>query len=132
MGKKLYWVFGIAVMLLLVMFVLPSSITGFTIFSGGSELDEFSSCLVESGAKMYGAYWCNYCKQQKKEFGRSWKVFEDEGYIECSVSGGGMSSECQREGIKSYPTWEFADGQRSTGVIAKEQLSAITGCSLPA
>ena len=71
-------------------------------------------------------------KQQKKEFGRSWKVFEDEGYIECSVSGGGMSSECQREGIKSYPTWEFADGQRSTGVIAKEQLSAITGCSLPA
>src|SRR3989344_3569664 len=35
--------------------------------------DPFAQCLTDNGAKMFGAYWCPHCSDQKKMFGSSWK-----------------------------------------------------------
>ncbi len=91
--------------------------------------DDFAQCLSDKGAKMYGAYWCPHCKEQKEAFGNSWKYVN---YIECSESDGSQTQECAAAGIKGYPTWEFADGSRESGLMTFNELSAKTGCPLEA
>lgn len=90
--------------------------------------DAFASCLTESGAKMYGAYWCPHCKTQKSTFGNSWEAVD---YIECSLPNRmGQTAVCTKAGITSYPTWEFADGSRKSGAFSLEDLSFFSGCKL--
>lgn len=93
------------------------------------QYDDFASCLDQSGALFYGAFWCPACQDQKARFGRSAGLLP---YVECSTPDGrGMLSKCSEIGIKSYPTWEFAGGERVVGVLSLEELSQKTECSLP-
>ena len=88
----------------------------------------FAQCLTDSGAMMYGAYWCPHCQSQKEMFGASWDIIN---YVECSLPNrGGQTEACNLAGIQSYPTWEFSDGERVTGVQTFAQLSEKTGCPL--
>ena len=92
-------------------------------------LDEFAQCLEQEGAVFYGAYWCPACNQQKTMFGRSAQLLP---YEECSLPNrGGQTQECTDVGIDSYPTWEFSDGERLSGVVTLEELSRRTNCQLP-
>ncbi len=93
--------------------------------------DGFARCLKERGVKMYGAYWCPHCVEQKEEFGAS---FEFAPYVECGVEGDvhAKSQACKDEGIKGYPTWQFPPtGERVERVFSLQELSDRTGCSLP-
>lgn len=93
------------------------------------KLDTFAQCLNDSGAKYYGAFWCPNCKNQEALFGRSAKLLPR---IECSTPDGkGQLPICQDAGIEGYPTWDFANGTRSTGTLTLAQLSEATGCALP-
>lgn len=93
------------------------------------KLDALASCIKDSGAIFYGAFWCPHCQNQKAIFGRSAKLLP---YIECSTpDGGGQLPVCTDAGITSYPTWEFADGSREGGEVSLERLSELTGCPLP-
>jgi thiol-disulfide isomerase/thioredoxin len=107
-------------------------IVGFFIVSavgGEGEYDEFATCLTDSGAKMWGAYWCPNCLEQKKMFGKSWDKVD---YIECSLpNAGGQTEQCQSAGISGYPTWEFSGGERISGSQPLAALSQKTGCALP-
>lgn len=97
--------------------------------TGSPELDSFATCITENGAKMFGAYWCPHCKDQKADFGESWDKVN---YIECSLPGGrGQTEVCAQAGIQGYPTWEFGDGERVSGRQSFEALAQKTGCSLP-
>lgn len=99
--------------------------------SGGSEYVPFAQCLTEKGATFYGAYWCPHCQEQKGLFG---SAMEDVHYVECALPGGsgaGQTKACDDAEIQSYPTWEFADGSRETGVLPLSQLASKTGCELP-
>lgn len=97
--------------------------------TGPGKYDEFATCLKDQGATFYGAYWCPHCQAQKKMFGSSAKLLS---YVECStVDGNAQTQVCIDKEIKSYPTWEFADGSRLTGEIALEQLAEKTSCVLP-
>ena len=90
--------------------------------------DALASCLTDKGVKFYGAYWCSHCKAQKEMFGSS---FERLKYIECSLPGGqGQTEECNKAGIKGYPTWEFGDGERLSGEVALATLAEKSECSL--
>lgn len=92
-------------------------------------LDAFASCVAESDATFYGAFWCPHCQNQKAMFGSSARLLP---YTECSTpDGNGQLSVCTDAGIQTYPTWEFADGSRQTGVLSLDALSTITGCQLP-
>lgn len=90
----------------------------------------FAECLGEKGATFYGAFWCPHCQNQKAMFGAADKYLP---YVECSTPDAkGQLPVCTEKEIKSYPTWEFADGSRLTGEIALETLATKTGCELGA
>jgi len=94
-----------------------------------SRLDAFAKCLTAKQAKMYGAYWCPHCEEQKEKFGSS---FQYAPYIECGIKGSkGIEAVCTEAGIKRFPTWIFADGTRVEGEHELEFLSEATGCGLP-
>jgi hypothetical protein len=93
-----------------------------------SHLDAFAKCLTAKQAKMYGAYWCPHCDEQKEMFGPS---FEYAPYIECGIKGAqGIKPVCTEAGIKRFPTWVFADGTRVEGEHELQFLGEATGCSL--
>lgn len=94
------------------------------------EHDAFARCLGERGAKMYGAWWCPHCRDQKEKFGAS---FELAPYVECGIKGDthGQSQVCKDENIKHYPTWQFPPtGERVDRIFSLQELSDRTGCSL--
>ena len=94
-----------------------------------SHLDAFAKCLTAKQAKMYGAFWCPHCDEQKKMFGSS---FQYAPYIECGIKGSkGIEPVCTEAGIKRFPTWVFADGTRVEGEHELVFLGEATGCSLP-
>lgn len=91
--------------------------------------DSLVSCIADSGATFYGAFWCPHCQAQKALFGKSAKKLP---YVECSQpSGQGQTQVCIDKEIKTYPTWDFADGTRMTGEQSFDALAAKTGCALP-
>ncbi len=90
--------------------------------------DDFAKCITEQGAKMYGAFWCPHCNNQKQLFGKSVKYIE---YIECSLPDRQQTQICNNANIASYPTWEFKNKERQEGEITLEELSKKTGCKLP-
>jgi len=91
--------------------------------------DTFAQCIADSGAKFYGAFWCPHCKEQEDMFGTAVKKLP---YVECSTPDKtGQTQVCIDKEITGYPTWEFKDGSRATGVQSFQQLSAATGCEAP-
>src|SRR5437899_12167398 len=94
-----------------------------------STLDGFAQCLKAKGARMYGAWWCPHCADQKEMFGYA---FQYVNYVECSPKGLRTATpECAQAGVKNFPTWQFADGSRTEGAQPLSVLSEKTGCSLP-
>lgn len=91
--------------------------------------DAFAQCLGEKGAVFYGAFWCSHCQEQKALFGRSADKLP---YHECSAPDGqSQLSSCDEVGIKTYPTWILAGGERLNGVQQFATLAEKTGCALP-
>jgi hypothetical protein len=95
----------------------------------GSRLDSFAQCLAAKQAKMYGAYWCPHCAEQKEMFESSFRYVL---YVECGVRGSrDEAAVCKDAGIKHFPTWQFADGERREGTQPLPTLGTKTGCPLP-
>ena len=95
----------------------------------GNRLDGFAKCLAAKQVKMYGAYWCPHCAEQKEMFEASFQFVP---YVECGVPGSREeAASCKDAGIKHFPTWQFADGERREGTQPLQSLSAKTGCNLP-
>ena len=93
--------------------------------------DGFARCLTDRGVKMYGAWWCPHCLDQKKKFKAS---FEYVPYVECGLPGNtkGRTPVCAEAGVNHYPTWQFPPtGERVERVFTLEELSDRTGCPLP-
>jgi hypothetical protein len=94
-----------------------------------SIFDDFAQCLKTKGAKMYGAWWCPHCAEQKEMFGFA---FQYVNYTECSPEGQQtMNDTCKQAGIQHYPTWQFPDGSRVEGPQPLNVLADKTGCKLP-
>ena len=103
-------------------------IAALLVLAAPGKYDTLAQCLTNSGAKMYGTYWCGHCKDQKDMFGKSWDKVQ---YVECSLpNAGGQTQECIDAEIVAYPTWEFGNGNRVTGALSFEELSIRTGCNL--
>lgn len=95
----------------------------------GNRLDAFARCLATKQATMYGAYWCPHCADQKEMFRSS---FEYVPYVECGVRGSRDEAPvCKDAGVKHFPTWQFADGERREGTQTLQALGSKTGCALP-
>jgi hypothetical protein len=122
----------IIVIIAMILFVVVPTVI-FALVAGKNtvqpgQYDALAVCLTEKNTKMYGAYWCAHCQNQKKMFGDSFAKIT---YIECSLPGGaGQTEECAIAGINGYPTWEFADGSRLEGEVSLEVLAQKSNCSL--
>lgn len=97
--------------------------------NGPSIYDSFATCIKDSGATFYGAFWCPHCQDQKKMFGNASKFLP---YVECSTPDGqSQLAICKDNNISSYPTWVFANGERSNGTVQLADLASTTRCQLP-
>ena len=78
--------------------------------------------IQKAGGKMYGAFWCSHCYNQKNELGiEAAKYFE---YIECDKDGvDNQFPLCRSKKIKGYPTWELNGelypGEKDLGELEK-------------
>lgn len=80
--------------------------------------------LTDTGAVMYGAYWCGACNQQKRFFG---DAFQYVTYVECDSRGENAQPDlCSAKGVQGYPTWEI-NGELYTGYMALESLAQLSG-----
>ena len=85
--------------------------------------------LSQVGAKMYGAYWCPHCNDQKQFFGR--EGAKQINYIECDPSGQNAQPEvCKAQKIEGYPTWEI-NGQFYGGTQSLQKLAELSGYQGP-
>ncbi|KAJ1298942.1 hypothetical protein BS78_01G492700 [Paspalum vaginatum] len=84
--------------------------------------------LHSIGAKMYGAFWCSHCNEQKQMFGREAMKILD--YVECFPNGAGkgkkMTQECAAAGLEGFPTWSI-NGKVLSGDQELEVLAEASG-----
>jgi thiol-disulfide isomerase/thioredoxin len=107
----------------------PATVSG-NVVSAPTPVAKFAQCLKDEGAIFYGAFWCPHCKSQKALFGDAESQLP---YVECSTLDGNSQTQiCRTRKIESYPTWEFKNGTRSTGVLSFAELAEKTGCVAPA
>ena len=86
--------------------------------------------LTASGAKIYTAYWCPHCHDQKELFGR--QATEKLTVIECAPDGRNSQRElCEAKKIEGYPSWEIK-GQLDSGVKPLAKLAEASGYQGPA
>ena len=93
---------------------------------GQHKVDRFAQCLTDKGTVMYGLFWCSHCEEQKEAFGSSFGKIH---YVECGTPDHHEQPQCSVEGLKDFPTWSFANGERATGSLSFRELAAKTGCS---
>lgn len=85
--------------------------------------------LSETGAKMYGAYWCPHCARQKEYFGAAANLIP---YVECDREGfEAQVEQCDLAGITAYPTWVI-EGEYYLGAQPLAQLALFSGFESPA
>jgi uncharacterized membrane protein len=99
---------------------------------------ELAKHLKQVGAKMYGAYWCPHCHDQKQLFGKEAAAFVP--YLECAQDGQNSKTEqCLAIAPKvkeqtgkdfGFPTWEI-NGKFYTGTQSLTDLATRSGYSGP-
>jgi uncharacterized membrane protein len=91
--------------------------------SGEPEI-QLAEHLTKSGAKMYGAYWCSHCFEQKELFGK--EAATKIPYIECADGGKNAQPDvCRKAGVTGFPTWVI-DGKSYEGTQALKKLAELT------
>jgi glutaredoxin len=85
--------------------------------------------LKQIGAKMYTAYWCPHCYEQKQLFGQ--EAVKSLNLVECDPQGRNAQPKlCQEKGIQGFPTWEI-NGKLDSGAKPLEKLAQLSGYSGP-
>eukprot|EP00775_Hariotina_reticulata_P003062 gene3062-3342_t len=82
--------------------------------------------LKAAGAKMYGAFWCTHCYDQKQEFGV--QAMADFPYVECFPEGWKrgvkIADACEVASVKAFPTW-LIGGTVMEGQLDLAQLEQL-------
>jgi hypothetical protein len=128
-NRSLGKAFAYLVVIVIVVIGAAYGISAYAGFASGQPgpYDEFAQCITDSGAELYGAYWCGNCQRQKLNFGDSFEYLD---YTECDAKdpeGKGQPLVCDEKGIVKYPTW-IIDGAKYTGLKSMQELSELTGC----
>lgn len=92
------------------------------------DLVAFAKSLRDAGVIFFGADWCPNCVQQKKLFedGSRFLDFREVTNPDRTPNALGIS-----ENVLTYPTWQFQNGSRQTGVLTLAQISAASGIAIP-
>jgi uncharacterized membrane protein/glutaredoxin len=92
--------------------------------SGAAEV-ELAKHLTQKGVKMYSAYWCPHCYEQKQLFGK--QAWEQVTNIECAADAkkNPQPELCAKAGVKGFPTWEI-NGKLDAGIKKLAKLAKLT------
>ncbi len=91
-------------------------------------LVEFAKALQQAGVRFFGADWCPFCTEQKALFQDGAQFLP---FIEMSNPDRTRNATAISENVTTYPTWEFGNGSRVTGVQTLQQLSTLSGVAIP-
>jgi hypothetical protein len=95
-----------------------------TATSGASEI-ALAKHLRQTGATLYGAYWCPLCYQQLQLFGKeaaTTKLLK----VECAEDAkNAQVAKCDKAGITGLPTW-IIKGKYYPGIQTLEKLAQLT------
>ncbi|KAK7406881.1 hypothetical protein VNO78_08516 [Psophocarpus tetragonolobus] len=84
--------------------------------------------LHSIGAKIYGAFWCSHCQEQKEMFGR--EAAKQLDYVECFPegyrTGTRMVQACLDAKLEGFPTW-IINGQVLSGEKKLSELAQLSG-----
>jgi len=81
--------------------------------------------LVSLDAKMYGAYWCSHCNDQKQIMGR--EAMQLVTYVECAKEGKDSRKDlCKARDVPGFPTWDIG-GKLYPGEWGLDELEEIVG-----
>lgn len=82
--------------------------------------------LADTGAKMYGAFWCSHCIEQKETFGAGAEI----PYVECFPDGWErgtpVANACAAADVQGFPTWVI-NGKKLEGEQTLEKLAELSG-----
>lgn len=92
------------------------------------DLVAFAEALSDAGVTFFGAAWCPACLEQKKLFGDG---KEELPFVEVTNPDRTLNQVGEANDIDEFPTWEFPDGTRATGVLTLEQISQRSGVAIP-
>jgi uncharacterized membrane protein/glutaredoxin len=105
--------------------------------SGEAEI-QLAKHLKNSGAVMYGAYWCPHCCEQKLLLGK--QAMKEFSYVECAEGGKDAQTDvCRRELEESskqtgqragFPTWKI-NGKYFSGIKKLPELAQASGYTGP-
>ena len=74
-------------------------------------------------SKMYGAFWCSHCYDQKQSLGL--QAMQSIPYVECDREGYNNQRDlCRAKEVPGYPTWEI-DGELFPGERSLDELREI-------
>ncbi len=93
------------------------------------DLVAFAKALAQTtGVKLYAAAWCPACNSQKA-------LFEDGAdylpFIEVTNPDRSLNAAGTAANITSYPTWQFPDGTRESGVLSLATIAQRSGVAIP-
>jgi uncharacterized membrane protein/glutaredoxin len=106
----------------------PLSPTGTPITTTSSTAEiELAKYLKAKDVKMYGAFWCPHCHDQKQLFGK--EAFSQVNYVECADPDNPrqQSKACKKANIENYPTWEINGKLAEPGAKSLEELAKLSG-----
>jgi len=72
--------------------------------------------LSSAGVRMFGAFWCSHCEEQKELFGAGAPLPYVECFPEGYRKGVQMVDACKAQNLSGFPTWVFTDGTKARGV----------------
>ena len=86
---------------------------------------KFARFLSDNNIKMFSAYWCPHCHDQKQLFGK--KAVKELTIVECAKDGKDNQYElCRQKEIQGFPSWEIK-GEIFSGVKDLNDLAIMTG-----
>ena len=93
--------------------------------SSSSQKIKFAKFLNDNNIKMYSAYWCPHCHDQKQLFGK--EAANELTIIECAKDGENNQYKlCKEKEIEGFPSWEI-NNQIYSGVKELNDLAIISG-----
>ena len=86
---------------------------------------KFARFLSDNNIKMYSAYWCPHCHDQKQLFGK--KAVKELTIVECAQDGKDNQYKlCREKQIEGFPSWEINE-EIYSGVKDLNDLAIMTG-----
>ena len=92
------------------------------------DLVAFAKALTQAGTKYFTAAWCPHCNAQKAMFDDGANYLNA---IEVTNPDRTLNEVGTANNITSFPTWEFPDGTRISGLQTLQTISERAGVAIP-